>query len=494
MTSAAAPLEYALAYARRGWPVLPLYWPQGSGCACAHTGARMGDNPVCHSAGKHPLWHPDDLRSGASSASTDPALLTRWWTRWPSANIGLVTGSRAGWFVLDVDPRHGGADSLEDLAHQHGKLPDTVHALTGGGGDHFLFDLPDFTVPNRTGSGALRPGLEVKGEGGYIVAPPSRHQSGRTYEWELSSTPSLAVVTAAPGWLLALLREAPPRRQSGGLEAPIPDGERNATLTSIAGLLRRGGLDAEAIEAAVRVVNLKRCRPPLEDDEVHRIAHSVARYEPTEATSWRVGAAAKDPAAFTSIEPLVRIGTDPPRFVSHPCGRELKLALIELAEYKRFKLRCISELSFVPVFPGATGEDGKPMTMQATWEREFLEPALKRMTVREEAPADAGEAGATWDAVLQFLRDVRHAEDKVAVFDDRVALLDGQYYFRGRVLRKWLAMNSLDRGVTADALWSVVRDHEGAPANLRTPKGQVRCWMIPVPTDGLGVGDDDEQT
>ncbi|MDO8728994.1 MAG: bifunctional DNA primase/polymerase, partial [bacterium] len=427
--------------------------------------------------------HPEDLRSGAISASTDPEVIARWWARWPAANIGLVTGSRAGWFALDVDPRHGGDDSLADLEHRHGRLFETVEALTGGGGRHLLFSLPGFQVPNRTGAGALAPGLEVKGDGGYIVAPPSRHGSGRPYAWESSSSPGQVELAPAPAWLLALLREAPPKRHGTDPEAPIAEGERNSALTSQAGRMRRGGLGAEAIEAALRVVNLQRCRPPLLDDEVHRIAHSVARYEPEEATDWRVGAAARDPEAFTSIEPLVRIGTDPPRFVSHPCGRELELALIDLAEFKRFKLRCISELSFVPVFPGAIGQDGKPLSPQATWEREFLEPALKRMTVREEAPTDAGEAGAAWDAVLLFLRDARHADDKAGVYDDRLALLDGQYYFRGRVLRKWLAMNNLDRGLTADALWSVVRRHGGAPANLRTAKGQAHCWRIPAPTE-----------
>lgn len=480
----AAPLDYALAYARRGWPVLPLYWPQGSGCAC--------DNPVCASIGKHPLWHPDDYRSGANSASTEPEVLARWWERWPQANIGLATGSRAGWFALDIDPRSGGEESLDDLERLHGKLPETVMSMTGGGGQHYLFTLPDFPVSSRSGAGALRPGVEIKGEGGYIVAPPSRHGSGRAYEWELSSTPGQVEIAPAPEWLLAMLREAPAKRAPAGPEAPIPEGERNSTLTSIAGKMRRGGLGADAIEAALRVTNRDRCQPPLLDEEVHRIAHSVARYEPAEATEWRVGTASDDPEAFTSIEPLVRIGTDPPRFVSHPCGRELQLSLLELAEYKRFKLRCISELSFVPVFPCALGADGKPLTMQATWEREFLEPALRRMTQIEAAPADAGEAGATWDSVLLFLRDTRHSDDRTAVFDDRVALVDGRFYFRGRVLRKWLGMNSLDRGLTADALWAVIRNHGGAPANLRTAKGQVRCWMIPAPADHSEPEGDDE--
>ncbi|MDO8615091.1 MAG: bifunctional DNA primase/polymerase, partial [Dehalococcoidia bacterium] len=432
--------------------------------------------------------HPEDLRSGAISASTDPEVIARWWARWPAANIGLVTGSRAGWFALDVDPRHGGDDSLADLEHRHGRLPETVEALTGGGGRHLLFSLPGFQVPNHTGAGALAPGLEVKGDGGYIVAPPSRHGSGRPYAWESSSAPGVVAIAAPPAWLVTGLQRTPPKRTAGDPGAPIPEGQRNVRLTSLAGLMRRGGFDVEEMEAALRVLNLARCRPPLLDEEVRRIAVSVGRYEPEEASDWRCNAA----GAFTGFEPLVRIGTDPPRYLAHPCGHELELALIELAEFKPFKLRCISELSFVPVFPCAIGADGKPLSVQATWEREFLVPALKRMTVREEAPADAGEAGATWDAVQLFLRDARHADDKTGVYDERLALLDGQWYFRGRVLRKWLAMNNLDRGVTADGLWGVVRRHGGAPALLRTPKGVVRCWMIPDPNETHGAEDTDE--
>ena len=281
----------ALRYAELGWPVFPIHTPTGDTtkpCSCRRvTCPRLGKHPchkntctdrgrhpchqsVCDSAGKHPR-----TKNGVHDASTDEAKIRRWWDIWPEANIGVATGKGAGFFALDVDPRRGGAESLASLEAKYGKLPWTRIADTGGGGVHFLFKCPDFPV--RNSAGELGPGLDVKGESGAIVVAPSLHAGGKRYRWRKG-----APIADAPEWLLRLLREAQKLRVSEGvaLGEAIPEGRRNNTLTSLAGTMRRRGMGAEEIEAALLITNNKRCDPPLGENEVRKIASSVCRYKP----------------------------------------------------------------------------------------------------------------------------------------------------------------------------------------------------------------------
>lgn len=199
-------LNAALFYARRGWPVFPLHTWHGQ-CSCG--------NPQCASPGKHPR-----IKRWQNEATTDEAQIRRWWTAWPDANIGLAAGKRAGWWVLDIDAGKGGNESLDELVAQHGSLPDTVESLTGGGGRHLLFAWPDGLEVRNTTKLADLPGLDVRGEGGYIVAPPSAHASGWEYAWELSSDPMEGVAIAeAPEWLLELVAPQASERES----RPIPE-------------------------------------------------------------------------------------------------------------------------------------------------------------------------------------------------------------------------------------------------------------------------------
>jgi putative DNA primase/helicase len=202
-----------------------------------------------------------------------------WWRQWPDANIGVATGAPSGLLVLDVDPRHGGDEALRDLEQWHGPLPQTVEALTGGGGQHIYFRCPDGQA-----SGKLADGIDLKANGGYIVAPPSVHPNGQRYAWELSRHPDDVSLADPPPWLLALLTA--PRAAAAAAPDPatdrIPTGQRNSTLTSLAGAMRRRGATQAAIESALLAENAQRCDPPLPQGEVKRIAASVARYTPAD--------------------------------------------------------------------------------------------------------------------------------------------------------------------------------------------------------------------
>ena len=263
-------LEAALYYAARGWRVLPVWWPVHNGrqtvCAC-----RRAD---CQHPGKHPLGKPGGATRGVHSATTDEGIIREWWSKWPKANIGIATGD--GLTVIDVDPRNEGDVTLADLERAHGRLPDTVEVVTGGGGRHVYLQG---NVPTTV----LGPGLELKGPGSFVVAAPSLHASGRRYEWDLSSHPDDVAIAPVPTWLSGALRRV---RRNGGNDAAdhkadiIREGERNNSLTAIAGAMRRRGLNADAIFAALLKHNAKKCKPPLPEAEVRRIAEGMERYEP----------------------------------------------------------------------------------------------------------------------------------------------------------------------------------------------------------------------
>ena len=159
-------LDAALAYAAEGRAVLPLHTAAEGHCSCGR-----GD---CSSPAKHPR-----VRHGLHEATTRIDQIRHWWTRWPQANIGVRTGEASNLVVLDIDTRHDGHHALADLAKRDPAVLDTRLIRTGGGGWHLYFTHPGHVI--RNSAGLLGSGIDVRGDGGYIVAPPSTHISGRPY-------------------------------------------------------------------------------------------------------------------------------------------------------------------------------------------------------------------------------------------------------------------------------------------------------------------------
>jgi len=252
----------AISYADLGWAVLPIWCVHDRQCGCG--------KPDCSSPGKHPWGR--FAPNGLKDATKDSKVIRSWFADGHTPNIGIRTGAESGILVLDVDPRHGGDESLAAL----GELPTTATVETGGGGRHLYFQWPH-GLNIRNSAGKLGPGLDIRGAGGYVVVPLSAHVSGGLYKWLRDPHGGLADL---PQHILEKLIEKPaPVKASTPVNGIIPRGHRDDTLTSMAGTMRRRGMTEDAILAALQVEN-KRCEEPLADVDLNRIARSIGRKEP----------------------------------------------------------------------------------------------------------------------------------------------------------------------------------------------------------------------
>jgi Bifunctional DNA primase/polymerase, N-terminal/Primase C terminal 1 (PriCT-1) len=229
--------------------------------------------------------------NGFKDASVDPERLAELWRKYPGQKMGMPTGGWSGVFVLDED-RIGAVDELP------GQMPETLTVRTPRGRHYYLTHVEGIT--NRRGS--LPGGIDVRGEGGYVMVPPSFG-----YEFE-----NRAPVADAPEWLLDLIRTEPEREPRPGSSfgiaddgEPIPEGGRDEALTRVAGRLHDGTRDLARLEDDLQTVNEGRCLPPLPFGQVRKIARSVFRYEPCKPggpTPETVAALARVEAVITSGE------------------------------------------------------------------------------------------------------------------------------------------------------------------------------------------------
>ena len=249
--SQAVKIDTARRYLARGWSLLPL-----------------------RSQDKRPLvaWEP--LQSSHPSAEQ----VADWFGRWPDANIGIVTGEISNLIVLDIDPKHGGDASLDRLERQFGQLPATIEVTTGGGGHHFYFAHHGGLIRSRTG---LAQGVDLRGDGGYIVAPPSIHPSGHPYLWAVGHSPEDVALAALPRWILLESGGSRARRTPSDwrrlVREGVPEGQRNSSIAALTGHLLRHQVDPEVVLELLLSWNRMRCRPPLQDAEVAQVVSNIIR-------------------------------------------------------------------------------------------------------------------------------------------------------------------------------------------------------------------------
>jgi hypothetical protein len=225
--------------------------------------------------------------NGFKNSTRDERQILHWWDQHPDANIGVDCGG-TGIVVFDIDAKHG-ADP-EDVLADHDLYGAPV-VLTGEApepGGSFPRSLPGvrgaqvfFRGAERTTDKLTVPGTEIRSIGAYVVVPPSVHPSGVPYEGDL---PAVRELPQTPEWLTALV-EVHKNGVAPAVGAVIPKGEQHHTLVSLAGSMRRRGMEADEIEAALMVTNLKRLEDPAPPEDIKRIAQSVARYEPVQAAN-----------------------------------------------------------------------------------------------------------------------------------------------------------------------------------------------------------------
>jgi hypothetical protein len=265
-------LAKAIEYINHGFPVFPIWQPTENGCSCG--------NPNCHSIGKHPM-----TKNGHKAASTDINQITKWFENY-DANIGIPTGKDT-FYVLDIDITNDkkGMESLNQLIKDHGELPECLVATTGSGGKHFCFESKE-ELPNRIN---FMPGIDFKGEGGYIVVEPSKHFSGGTYRFENLDEYIFMEDNQIPDWLVNLVKNKKSKTKNltnsqpdiHNISAvPIRHGTRTDTLMRLGCSLREiNGADEIQLCAALKGIN-QTLPEPMEESEVRDLAANICKNYP----------------------------------------------------------------------------------------------------------------------------------------------------------------------------------------------------------------------
>ena len=261
----------AVAFAKRGYPVLALHGIIDGACTCG--------NDQCHSPGKHP--HPLSPR-GKDSATTDAAEVKAWFREYPEINYGVCTDTLP---TIDIDPRNGGDEAWLKLVKENYDVH-SWRVATGGGGQHIIFGVGRKPLP----SGKLARGVDIKGAGGYIVGVGSKHASGKQYRWFPHCEPRNVDLAAMPRWVVKQLVgktgewDNKPRDQSyfnKFLEPALP-GERHERVASLLGHLFGSAFPNRAVLLALVISHVRLTFPDQEgfgDDEIVQIARDLVRAE-----------------------------------------------------------------------------------------------------------------------------------------------------------------------------------------------------------------------
>jgi hypothetical protein len=266
-----SPCDFALYYAANGLAVMPVFEPlPGGRCACG--------KPDCNDIGKHPR-----IGGGFHSATTDRDLIREWFTKWPNANVAIATGAVSGVVVIDMDPDRGGLEALEALAAETGPIPDSAVVHTGGDGLHYFLHVPEWPVKSRNN---FRSGIDIRGDGGYVVAPPSLHRSGGRYEW----VSPMITLPPIPGPLLDLLAPPPSPEDrhtstsqdfesTSSVLGGVPQGQRDDALFRYACRLRGKNLTYDEAKRLV-LEAASNCTPPFPEADAVKKLDQAFTYPP----------------------------------------------------------------------------------------------------------------------------------------------------------------------------------------------------------------------
>lgn len=379
--------EAASDYVRRGWAVFPLV-----------------------ERDKIPA-----VQGGFKAATHDLEQIEATWDYRPHLNVGIATGSMSNGLVvidLDVDPMKGedGLETLRLWEKEHGELPETVTAITGSGGMHlyYICNTPiACSVDNEKG-------VDIRGDGGYVVAPPSRHPNGRNYEWE--NHPEDYAVAKADANVYAFIRSIQGERGRGDkpkfkLPDTIGSGKRNDTLYRQACSLQSMGYDDDLIYATIETTNRHKCNPPLSDSEVRKIVEQALQYQKGQRRPMETAAASMEPKAALMLK-----ANGAPQQTIENCTRVLNTDPA-LAGRFRYDEMAYTRTITLPV-PWDKGEGTRPITdadycgLAAFMEREY---GLMNKNKAIDAVTNAAMAN-RWNPLTEWLDSLKwDGEERISL-------------------------------------------------------------------------------
>lgn len=447
-----AKLDAALAYARLGWRVLPLHSAREGRCSCGRED--------CKSPAKHP--HGLLAASGVKDATSDEETIRRWWRAEPEANVAVATGRASGVVVLDRDDGHGGEGTLKRVVEAIGEATinqtPTATAITGQG-KHYYFRHPGAEdLRNWQGRDDL-PGLDFRGDGGYVVAPPSTHISGRAYSWQIRPEEKIA---ALPDFVVQLAQgrrleaAAPPHEWVREALKGVAEGARHATACRLAGHWFAEGYDHAMVLANLKMWN-SRNSPPLDMKELKRIADNINRADAGQRRNFE-------------IEKIEKLEVWPPIYRVGVFGQTVKMDIDHLVRYSLFVKRVTEATNRMPI-----------MKRASDWQT-YISGVLESKLVVVDAPQEASEGEMLWNSVARHL-SMRRTQD-VRGLSDR----SGDVYDNGQILMFEAmplinALRARNFKVTPHEVWDLIRQKGGAPLlkKVRRRDGTpilIRLWAI----------------
>lgn len=220
------------------------------------------------------------IAEGFKRATTDVEQIAAWWDYRPNCNIGIATGGVSGGLVVidcDYDAASGedGMQTVRSYETSEGEFPEGACVSTPRGGEHLYF-ISDEPFDCSTNADK---GVDIRADGGYVVAPPSVHPNGGVYEWDMHIDDY--GIPKANKTVLAFIRKLQGERKSESFKLPeeIKRGERNDILFKLACSMQAKGEDDDVIYAYCVAVNTTRCKPPMADNEVNTVVSQALKYQ-----------------------------------------------------------------------------------------------------------------------------------------------------------------------------------------------------------------------
>lgn len=470
-------LEQALAYARDGFSVIPGHSINGDRCTC-------GDR-TCSAPGKHPRLR---WRAHTKTALTEEELKS-WWRRFPDSNVIIVTGKISGIAVLDIDGEEG-AEAMAEIGLDVGDLPETPTVRTGGGGWHFYFAYPEDQVV-QTKAGVLDH-VDIRAEGGIVVAPPSMHISGSNYVWAdglgwddvdiedfdwsqlvKEGQPSLdaGLPTGDLSWFEAFL---------GG----VTEGSRNVAATRLAGRYIGLGMSRREVLQLLQAWNTLN-DPPLANRDIEVVVASISKRE-AEISN------AETPELLDRISDILKMEVTSIQRISGDSPQ----IIIGFGDGARCTLTTAQVLS-PAMFQKAIAEATKMVIRKLSSKTSPTHDRLAQLILGASEDIDAGVEATGEGEITSLLRDYLANSRMPELADDDKTPATGPFQRQGRL---WFSLADLvQRAQTKWGLRIILREAaqrlraiDAVHEDKRTSTGQRTVWGIKPSEIRLMINREDE--